>query len=362
MRFWVRAALLLGLVFVFCAPALASDGGLIYYVYAPACGSCAKMKAVLTELNAPGITIEEIDIFGQPDRANALFDRYGVPEQDRLAPALFIGDNVILDPAEAAQTLQAKIDAGAAKKTLTDMGQKPGGLPALSILGTAAAGFVAGLNPCALSMLLFFLVLLLPLERGAGGAAAAFLTAKYCAYVLIGTALVSLFRAWNPVWLPLAAKWLLTVVGVSLVAVNLHDAWRASRAEYGEIKNQLPRGLRAFLHRSMKRAMAEPGPRLALVAILLGLIVAATEFMCSGQLYLATLTAGLERGEQYGAMLMQLLLFCAAFLMPSVIVTALVLGGKQAMLLSGWMLEKMPLIKLVTAIAMTAVIIAAWLM
>ena len=347
----------------FALPALADDiSGELYYISAPGCGSCAKMKAVLDDLNAPNLTIHEVGIFDDLDQANALFAQYSVPEDQRAAPMLLFGDRIVTDVEDAKANLSTWLAAGEANNTASIGAAQYSDSGLLGFFGTAVAGLVAGFNPCALSMLLFFLALLLPMGERAKSAAIAFLVAKLATYLLIGLLLVRVFQQFNPSWLPMAAKLLLTVVGTILIVMNLMDAYHAQKSEYGRIKNQLPKGMRGFLHSTIKRIIADgAGKKLVISAIALGAIVAASEFLCSGQLYLATLTTGLQRGESYFRMAMLLVVFCVMFLLPSVVITFLLLRGKQSMALSGWMLEKMPMIKLFTAIAMLLIIVFAWL-
>lgn len=356
-----------------------STDSVMYYLYSPSCEGCAAAKATLDTL-PESLTVKRgmyefeskvelisINIYENLDVAKALFERYAVPEDKQTTPIIFLRDtylngadrinrmlNYMLENAQAVGT--PLIDQGAAgTKGAADVS-------GLTWAGTFTAGLVAGFNPCALSMLLFFLTLLLPLERKAGLYASIYLASKFVMYLLIGTVLLTAFSAWNPVWLPLAAKLLLTVIGAVLIVLNLMDAWSAHREKYGQIKNQLPRGIRHFLHERIKRALAHPSRALVPSVILLGLIVASSEFLCSGQLYLATLTAGLELGIAYARQFLLLCVFCLAFLLPSIALTVLVIKGRDMFGLSDAMLRRMPAIKLATAIVMAAIIVVAWVL
>ncbi len=72
---------------------------------------------------------------------------------------------------------------------------------------------------------------------------------------------------------------LLTAIGGVLVVLNLMDARAAHREKYGEIKNQLPRGMRKFLHGRIKKALEKPGKGLIPSTIPSGLIVASSRFV-----------------------------------------------------------------------------------
>ena len=217
------------------------------------------------------------------------------------------------------------------------------------------AGLAAGLNGCALSMLLMFLSVLVSARTHAIPCAAVFLLAKLAVYLLIGFALLSLMQRANPAWLTPLAKWLLTGVGAALAGLNLYDAAKARKGQLGAMKNQLPQGLRGKLHRAIAGLT---GKRVLVPAsAALGAVVAAGEFLCSGQLYLATLLS--QAGSPGGAF--SVTAYCAAFLIPSAVLAAAVVGGGSAQGVSAFMARHIVGAKVAAAVAMAALIALAWL-
>jgi cytochrome c biogenesis protein CcdA len=223
-----------------------------------------------------------------------------------------------------------------------------------------AAGLVGGLNPCALSMLLLLLTVLFNLKANAVRCAAVFLCAKFVTYLLIGTLLLGAFQAWNPQWLQLAAKIALTALAAVLILFNLRDAWMARRERYGEIINQLPapmrRGLQARIHQALERPF---GP-LTLMVAMLGVLVAAGEFLCAGQVYLATLLAAIQTGNHFSTLFPMLVGYCLMFIAPSAVLSFTVARGQALHTVSEFVRRRMPLIKLVTALFLTLALIYAW--
>ena len=349
-----------------------STDSVLYYLYSPACESCAAAEKAIDALpeTVPvkrgqvefesAVVIRRVNIYEDPSTAQALFQRYGVPEDRQTTPIVFLREDYYNGAEAIEKRVPYMLQAGLAIGTplvASPAGKEPS---ALSVAGTALAGFVAGFNPCALSMLLLFLSILLSAGERTGRYAAVYLAAKLVAYIAIGSVFLSALSAWNPTWLPLAARLLLTAVGAALIVLNLMDARAALRARYGDIKNQLPRGLRRFLNERIRSALQGKGAALTASVAGLGVVVAASEFLCSGQLYLATLTAGLSAGTAYARQFMLLLVFCAAFLLPSVIVTVIVVKSRDMLCASDAILRRMPLIKLATAVAMLGIIVAAW--
>ena len=350
-----------------------STDSLVYYLYSPACESCAAAERAIDALPErvtvkrgqvtfeSAVVIERVNIYENPSKAQALFSRYRVPEDRQTTPIVFLRDDYVGGAEQIEKRLSYMLNAGLAvgtpliSDTATDAGAN------LSLPGTALAGLVAGFNPCALSMLLLFLSILLASGERVVRYAVVYLAAKFVTYVAIGTAFLSLLSAWNPTWLPLAAKLLLTAVGGVLIALNIADAWAASRERYGSIRNQLPGRLRGFLNRHIKESLGGKGAALPLSVAVLGVVVAASEFLCSGQLYLASIIAGISAGTAYAREMALLLVFCAAFLLPSMMITAAVVKGRNIFGVSNTILRRMPLIKLITAAAMLLIIIAAWI-
>ena len=347
-----------------------STDSVIYYLYSPACESCAEADKVLDELpenvtvkrgkveTESRLIIRRINIFEDPSTAQALFQRYRVPEDRQTTPIVFLREDYINGAEQIESRLPYTLNAGLAVGTALIAPAADTEISVLSVTGSIAAGFVAGFNPCALSMLLLFLSILLSAGKHIVRYAAVYLLTKWVTYLAIGVFFLSIFSALNPIWLPAAAKVLLTVVGGVLIILNLLDARSAKEKKYGEIRNQLPQRLRRFLNGFIRSRMN--GKAAAGSAVLLGVVVAASEFLCSGQLYLATLIAGLNAGTAYGRQLLLLAVFCVAFLLPSVCLTLVVTRSRNMFAASNAILSHMPLIKLVTALAMLGIILAAW--
>lgn len=374
MRRLFRALLALGLcVCLWMGGALAEESASeILYVYVTACESCARVGELLDKLPASlpladgsgetDVEVERLNLADDVGRVQALFEQYGVPEEDQIAPIVFLGTEYLSGAEAIEANLVEWITQGRAIAHLpaSDAGESQADVSALSWAATVAAGLVGGLNPCALSMLLLFLTTVMSVRERPGRYAAAFLASKFAVYLLIGTALLNALRAWNPSWLPMAAKWLLTLLGAGLIALNLMDAVAARREAFGQIRNQLPSGVRAFLH---GRIRAMLGGRFLLIAVVaLGAIVAASEFLCAGQVYLATLLTAVQSDLSTLRWTLMLVVYCVAFLVPSIAITVLVVAGRNLISISDWLMEHMSAVKILTAVALAAMIVLAWLL
>ena len=343
----------------------------VVYLYVPACESCARAVKVLDSLPETvtlrrgmveiesKVVVERIDVSAQPETARQLFEAYGVPDGERVTPCVFLPDRYLSGADAIEKSLSDMVRLGWAAGSVEFPQEKAyGERAALSLAGTIGAGLVAGLNTCALSMLLLFLSVILENKRHSGLLAAAFLCSKFVCYLLIGFVLLGMLQQFNPHWLQPLAKGLLTGLGAVLIALNLWDAWQAHRENYGKIRNQLPYGLRGRLHRTI-RAMTQKRV-LVPATVALGFLVALGEFLCAGQLYLMRLLSGLHAGTAMQAL--NLAVYCAAFIAPSALLCALVLRGGSQVRMSAFLAEHMAAAKLLTAAAMLLLILSAWLL
>ena len=344
----------------------------IYYLYVTACGSCAEAKKTLDALPASvfitrgaytfasRVEVISINIGEDTALALSLFESYQVPEDKQAAPIVFLRDKYLSGSGEIKRELHPALLRGEAVGNRIAQPEKQS-LPPLRLVTTLAAGLIGGLNPCALSMVLLFLSILVPLKKRAGRYALLFLAGKFVCYLAIGAMLNGVMRSLDLDWLPLAIKIFLTAYSAVLIVFNLWDAYAAKREAYGQIRNQLPARLRRFLHKRIE-GIAASDKALIPAILLLGILVAVSEFLCAGQVYLATLLSSLQSGTGALRMFLLLMAYCLAFLVPSVLVSVLVLRGKAVLQLSDFVRRRMAAIKLITALFFIAILLAVWLL
>lgn len=344
-----------------------AEDSVIYYVYLPACAGCAKAKEILDTLPRSvsvirdgipvesGVTVRQVDMSRELGLAQQLFTQYQVPEDEWMTPAVFFGSRYLLG-SDAIAALPELVSDGLAIGTPT-FAVKSADTSALSIAGSFAAGLVGGLNPCALSMLILFLTIVMQMDVRAISVTLVFLGAKGITYLVIGTALFSLLSAWNPQWLPLLSKWVMTAIAAALILLNGWDAAQSMRGRYGKVKNQLPKRMRGGLQNRIKTVLEGKRGSLLFSVAALGITVAAGEFLCAGQIYLATILAAVRLGG--GAT--YLVVFCAGFLLPSAAVSAVALRCRSTFRVAGFFRERLALIKLVSCFFFLLMLIFIWM-
>lgn len=373
-----RAALWLCVLFCsFCLLSAAEQApeSRLVYLYVPACGSCAKAEALIESLGeavevegADGsllrskLSVERVDLSRDPQRARELFALFETPEEQQIAPSVYFGKHYLAGAEAILSSLPEALRKGQALEApleRTGGADKAPETSGLSLGAALVAGLIAGLNPCALSMLILLLGSILHLGRRSAGLAAVYLASKLLTYFLIGLVFLRLLQFWNPFWLPIAVKALLSVFALIFIILNLMDALRAARGEYGKVKNQLPSSLRTRLQGFIRR-MAD-SPHLVWAMALLGVAVSLGEFLCAGQVYLASLLSWINTGAKDARKLLLLAAYCLSFIVPSLLVTAFVLRLRHTLEASDFIRRRMPAIKLLSAAALLMAALYAWL-
>ncbi len=341
----------------------------IYFLTATACESCMSVRTLIETLPAvvpvwtddnlisSAVEVREVSINADPEKARALFERYQVPDDKRYAPSVFMGETYFTGKDQLERELLSAIKAGAALGTpvletaaLDDT--------SATLLGAIAAGLAAGFNPCALSMLLLFLGMLLSLRKNPLFPGLFYLGGKFTVYLGIGLIFTQLWIRYAPSWLPLAARIVMTIAGGILIVMNLLDAVNARAQKYGRIRNQLPSALRKRLRSFIQGFTGKGGLWMGIAAVLIGAVVAGGEFLCAGQMYIAVLIANTDSQST----MLPLTAYCLAFLVPGMVLLLVASLTRRTMASSDWILNRMPMIKIFTAVMMIAVILYTWIM
>lgn len=98
----------------------------IIYLFVPACESCARAVEVLEALPdsvavtrgkytfSSAVSVNAIDISANPEVADALFEAYGVPDEQRVVPITFFGDRYLSGADAIERSLLRSIRLGCA--------------------------------------------------------------------------------------------------------------------------------------------------------------------------------------------------------------------------------------------------------
>lgn len=227
--------------------------------------------------------------------------------------------------------------------------------PRLTFLVLAIAGLVDGINPCALAMLLFLLSYLSTIGMEGTNhrrilivgwiyAAATFLT-----YFIIGAGLMHFLMYLT--FLPYALRiiYAVTIVFCLLLAfVNINDYRMLKKGEMAAVKTQLPKYLKSTIYRLIQR---KTNPKyLYISTFLISVIVSLIDFLCTGQIYLPTLTYLLSTDPTRISLYGYLAIYNASFILPIIVVFHAVYFGKTTITTSLAITKKLPAIKILATV------------
>jgi cytochrome c biogenesis protein CcdA/glutaredoxin len=339
----------------------------LQYFYITGCSSCLEVDRFLDSIHDIDVKKLNISDAENLDLIKMYFKAYEVPEEEQSVPIIFIGDTYLAGEKAIKESLITKIKEGVHLNTppieavegdqvLEDR------LVGYDAFGVLLTGLVNGLNPCSVSMLLFFLSILMarnvsPLKMGF-----TFIAGKFITYFLLGTLFFNIFAKLNIPWFDKWVKMIMIMVLFVIALFNLRDLFAARREEYDKVKMQLPTFLRKINHQWIKRLTNIQQDKVLMpLSFGLGAIISVGEFLCTGQIYLATIITVLQSGQalDFRAMI-YFLIYGAAFVLPLILITVFIHKGREIFDLTEWMRERMPLIKLINAVVFILFGIIIW--
>ena len=222
-----------------------------------------------------------------------------------LTPAVvFDGEHRLVRDEITPESLREAVDA------LLDPGSAPppmGGLTKISLPLILVSGLVDGFNPCAFSLLVFFISFLLGLQKTRGNIlwmGAAYIAGNFIMYLALGLGLlqaISFLGIEHPIGKLGTA--LLIVLGL----LNLRDAF-----SWGEELLKFPK-------RAVPTVKALTSKGVIPAALVLGGFVSMLEFACSGGVYVGILVL-LSSSARFWEGVGYLLLYNLAFVVPLVVI------------------------------------------
>jgi hypothetical protein len=201
------------------------------------------------------------------------------------------------------------------------------------------SGLVDGLNPCAISTLVFFMSVLMVAKikgRGMLVMGVSFCTASFITYVALG---FGLLRALHSLHSFSHVQRTIEIVMMAVLAIfaflSFRDAWRYHRrGNANQVSLQLPRRVKEHIHTVMRKGVGYRN--LALSGFVVGCLVTALESVCTGQVYVPTLVMVLKSNLGHLRSWALLLLYNAMFVAPLVIVFTLAYRGMKMEPLLAW--------------------------
>ena len=322
----------------------------VLYFHKQGCQKCARAVKVLKRLKEkyPLIVVDQRN----PKTEQTLFEAMGtlndVPETKRLTtPAVFIGDIALigdLDEQGLENAIQKYLTTGVTSRLKEAEAYKGTAeteivnrFHGFGILTVAGAGLLDGINPCAFATIVFFISYMNLVGRGrkemliAGGA---FALAVFGTYLLLGLGTLSFMNYINQFSGIAKCIYLLAATATFVLAgLSIYDAVKAKQGKTKDILLQLPRALKLRIHKVIREQTRTSG--VIAGALVIGFVISALELVCTGQVYLPTLTfvAGIEGMRAHA--ISYLILYNIMFIVPLLVVFGCVYWGTTSMQLGG---------------------------
>ena len=322
----------------------------ITYFHKRGCQKCARASDILKRLKTeyPQLVVDLKYAKENRELLEAMGALYNVPEIKRLTtPAVFIGNEYLLDELDEARlkAVVGKYFSTGVASRLSEAEGKTGEVEseivkrfsAFGTLAVAGAGLLDGINPCAFATIVFFIsyMSLVGRERKemliAGGAFAA---AVFVTYLLVGMGALKFLSFLNEFSVIAKCVYLLAAIGTfTLAFLSLYDAIKARQGKVKEITLQLPKSLKLRIHKVIREQTRTSGVILGALAI--GFAISALELVCTGQVYLPTITFVMGVEEMRGHALSYLILYNLMFVTPLLVVFGFVYWGTTSVQLGG---------------------------
>ncbi len=335
--------------------------GIIYF-YSPSCEFCIATEPYIMDLkDKDGIEVYFYDVETYGTLLQSLSDIYGIPAEKRTVPMVFSGSNWYRTQNYIINNLD-KIKKDSSKPLLKEKINDNDALAQYrGIAGfflVLFGGLIDGVNPCAMAMLILFISLLVGLSSKKStliSVSIAYILGLFITYFSLGVFLVNIYRYIGPYikGLTLYLNIFLFSLSIFLCIFNLYDYFMAKNEKYGQIKNQLPKGIQKFNKKLIKIFTNSLNNKnifiVYLIAFALGILISLTEFLCTGQIYLPIALAIATKMGNISSILL-LFLYNVMFIVPLIILAIIAIKTQSVISTSDKIREKMHLIKLITGL------------
>lgn len=288
----------------------------------------------------------------------SVFTQYGVPEEKQKVPAVFFGEKYLIGKDEIPTIEQVMAQKNTKNTALLNMMKDAevvraanDGTDSMNLWTLAAAGLLAGFNPCSISMLLMLMSLLLSEKASVWKNGLLYLIGKYAAYISIGVVIFATASQISSQTMEKVGSVMNLAMGILFAIASvlyIIDAVRVYRQDYGKIKMQLPVGLRRMNHNLIKKVSAAGGLMQPLMILALGIVISFGEFFCTGQIYMASITYLLK--DQVKAAIFPFLVYTTAMSIPAVIMILLIQRTRNTEAVSDFMFRHLGAIKIFNAV------------
>jgi hypothetical protein len=346
----------------------------LFFFFSPTCHECQKIKSEflprLMAANEGKVNVVYCDI-SREENFKRLFDLgqrvLGKARREIKVPAVYYAGRLLIGGEEIRQSLEGLIAGGnpvAGSAQITGGSYNPiAYFESFTPLAVTAAGLVDGINPCAFTVIVFF-VSFLALQgfgkRRLTIIGLVFIAGVFITYLLIGLGLFGFFYTLNAFWwVRTAANWGIGILSIGFGIAAVIDA--ASYKKNGKtdgmilslppaVKNKIHAVIGMQYRSSSQEGQRATMPRLIIATFVIGVLVSLLEAVCTGQMYLPTIIFVLKSTPVKVAAFAYLVLYNLMFILPLVGVLALAVFGVSSGQFSRFMAKNLLSVKVLMAI------------
>ncbi len=327
-------------------PPAPADGIPVYFFYSASCGECVKLLE--RELPAafakhPRLKLVPLEISKSENLRLLVGVLIKFDRRENTLPGLLAGDRYLngfdairrdLEHALAAAQPAAMVEADPAAL-----------YSRLTIPAILLAGLIDGLNPCAFATAVLLAGFLAARRRStteivlAGGL---FTLAVFTTYLALGYLLASVATRLTGTLVNVVTACIAAILAI----VSLRDAVvYAKTGEADRVALQLPDAVKRHVHAAMGTMRAA----LVIGSLMAGVVVTLLEAVCTGQLYVPVIVAMTRQSAGAHGLLV---LYCAAFIVPLIVVLAIAIAGVRSKRLVEWSKRNVVIGKIAMAVVL----------
>lgn len=362
-----RVYICLALILLFILPfgkVHAEEKVKIAFFSTPGCSECALTRNYLESLQEvyPQIEVTEYSVSTAQNKEllAQLGKKYNLPENKiNVTPTVFIGKKALvreetfygLDKIiesfniEENSFLEEALSETNGNSHLVELFKRFG---ILTVLG---AGFIDGYNPCAITVLIFFISLLA--LRGKSKkemllVGTSFTIGIGISYLLLGVGLFQVISKWK--YFDYISRWvylLTALVTLTLVILTFSDYLKARKGKTKEMALQLSQTEKKTIHSLLRN------PKVTtefIFSFLVAFPVSIVEFSCTGQTYLPTIVYIFSMDSLKAKALLYLILYNLMFILPLIAIIIFAYKGATSERITKWFTKNLSKIKLYTGI------------
>ena len=342
----------------FALPLFANDITL-HYFYDKGCRNCDNTDNLLSSFTAGDPYHKYIIGYSQKNRIRIIkhnqelkeqvetrinFDTvYKVKHGQRLVcPAIFIGSCALVGKKEVFKLGEAIKNPGKYLPVCSIRGKEKikSMFTSISFPIVIFAGLLDGVNPCAITVLIFFVSFLQVREKkGRNIAVFLFILGVFIAYLSLGLGIikgVNKFYSFRRV-IDLIAVMLCTYFAIQ----SFFDYKKARLGKVREMALKTPERLNSVARRLIKNSKGA-----VIIALPLGIVISLLEFVCTGQEYVPTILYMLKTGDRIARAIQLLTVYNLAFVLPLVLVGIACMVGSRTDRVAGFYRKHLAVVKL----------------